>query len=386
MAEYFGTTVDHIFETQTERFRPEGAQGMDVVVAYDISGDGGGCWKLTVKDGACQTDKLGGPDFGAFTAKMIADAETFAGITVGKIDGMEAFQTGKLKVEGDMSILMKLPMMFTKYVPPKKALTAGDIIGTMPERFRPEVIPGLDARFCYDLGGDGGGQWTAVVKDGKCTIQEGLAADATVTNIVSAKDYVDLMTGKLDPLVAFGAGRLRLTGDMELAQKLPKLFAKFTLPEAEAQEELIVLKKVISVDMKYSTGPVMGKFLAGLREKKIIANVCPECGRKQLPPREICAVCRCRAGEFVEVGPEGKINLIEHVYYASPDPLTGETRETPYGTIHILLDGCQGKETFWHFLKDSDLGRAKKGDRVRPVWADKPEGRVRDIKYFELAD
>jgi len=386
MAEYFGTTVNHIFETQNERFRPEGAVGMNVVVAYDIAGHGGGQWKLTVKDGTCQTEKLSDPDFGEFTAKMVTDAETFAGVTVGQIDGMEAFSSGKLKVEGDMTILMKLPQMFMKYTPPKKALTAADIISSMPERFRPDVIPGLEAKFCYDFSGKDGGQWTAIVKDGKCTLQEGLVDDATVTNIVSAKDYVDLMTGKLDPLVAFGGGRLRLTGDMELAQKLPKLFAKFVPPQAEAQEELIVLKQVISVDQKYSTGPVMGKFFAGLREKKILANVCPECGRKQLPPREVCAVCRCRVSEFVEVGPEGAISLLEHVYYASPDPLTGETRETPYGTIHILLDGCQGKETMWHNLKPEDLNRAKKGSRVRPVWADKPEGRVRDIKYYELVD
>ena len=383
MAEYYGTTVKNIFDTQAERFRAEGAEGVDAVIAYDISGDGGGRWQVTVKDGAQTTEPVDG-DFGKYSVKLMTDAETFVGITLGKVDSMEAFTAGKVKVDGDMALLMALPKMFVKYTAPKKSITAADIIATMPERFRTDTTQGLDIKVGYDLQGEGGGQWTAIIKDGTLDLREGLMDDLTVNNIVKAKDYVDLMTGKLDPMVAFGAGRLRLTGDMEIAMKLPKFFAKFEVESAEEVEELIVLKKVISVDMDYATGPVMGKFLKGLGEKKIYANVCPECGRKQLPPREVCAICRCRAEEFVEVGPEGILNLIEYTYYASPDPLSGETRETPYGSVHVLLDGCKGTETFWHLLKREDLDDAKRLDRVRPVWADNPTGAISDILYFEL--
>ncbi len=383
MAEYFGTTVEDIFRTQDSRFRPEGAEGVDVVVAYNISGAGGGRWKLTVKDGASKTEKLKDDDFGGFTAKMSADAETFVGVAVGQLDGAAMFTSGKLKGEGDMSVLMKLPMMFTKYMPPKKGITAADILATAVERFRPDMAGDLDITVGYKLSGEGGGEWTAVIKDGKCALEEGLRDGLTVTNIASASDYVDLMLGKLDPLVAIGAGRLQLKGDMETAQKLPKLFSKFIPPEASSGPELIVLKKTISVDMKYSTGRMMGKFLKGLKEKKILANKCPECGRRQVPPREICAACVCRAEEFVEVGPEGVITMIEYVYYASPDPLTGETRETPYGVAIILLDGCEGNETMWHLLKSDELDSFKRGDRIRPVWAEERTGNLFDIKYFE---
>jgi uncharacterized OB-fold protein/putative sterol carrier protein len=384
MATYFGITINDIFKTQSERFRKDDAAGVDAVFAYDISGDGGGQWKVTVKDLTAKTETVDDGNYGKFSVKMITDAETFAGITVGKIDGTQAFMGGKVKVEGDMSLMMVLPKLFTKFVAPKKGVTAADIIATMPERFRPDKAEGLDILIGYDLPGEGGGQWTAKVKDGKVEIVEGLLPNLTVSNIVKANDYVDLMTGKLDPLVAIGAGRLRLTGDMEIAKILTKIFGKFVVKDAEVSEEFIILKKIVSVDMDYATGPVMGRFFDELKKKKITANVCPKCGRKQLPPREICAECRCRADEFVEVGPEGRINLFELVYYASPDPLTGETRETPYGTIHILLDGCQQRETFWHFLKKEDLFKAKRGDRVRPIWNDNPVGDVNDILYFEL--
>ena len=382
MSTYFGTTVEDIFKTQTARFRPEGAEGVEAVFAYDISGESGGQWKVTVKDKASQTEKVELGDFGTYSVKIATDAETFVGVTLGKIDGMEALSSGKLEVDGDMSLMGLLPKLFVKYSPPK-TVTARDIIMTAVERFRPENAVGLNATIGYDFTGEGGSRWTAVIQDGKCTLEEGLRENLTVNNIVSAKDYVDLMLGKLDPMVAFGAGRLRLTGDMDLAMKLPKIFAKYVPKEIEPKQELIVLKKIISVKMKYSTGPVMGRFFEGLIKKKILANVCPKCGRKQLPPREVCAICRCRAGEFVEVGPEGRLTRIEDTYYSSPDPLTGETRETPYGNVHVLLDGCKGTETFWHLLKKEDLFEVQRGDRVRPVWNEKRVGAIDDILYFE---
>ncbi|MFC1889166.1 SCP2 sterol-binding domain-containing protein [Thermodesulfobacteriota bacterium] len=384
MSQYFGTTVEEIFNSQTDRFRPEGAKGVDAVFAYDISGEGGGQWKVIVREMSAKTEKVEGGEYGEYSVKLITDAETFVGITIGKIDGMEAFSGGKVRVDGDMSLMTVLPQLFTKFATARKAVTAREIITTAEERFTPGNAEGLDVTVGYDFAGDGGGKWTAVIKDGTCVLEEGLREDCTVTNIASAQDYVDLMLGKLDPMIAIGAGRLRLVGDMDLAMKLPKIFAKFEADEVEKGPELIALKRTISVNMQFSTGPVMGRFFEGLMEKKILANQCPQCGRKQLPPREVCAVCRCRVEDFVEVGPDGMLARIEDVYYASPDPLTGETRETPYGVIYVLLDGCSGLETFWHMLKAEDLADAEHGARVRPIWNDTRVGSVDDIQYFEL--
>ncbi len=40
MSEYFGVKVEDIFNTMQERFRPEGAQGVDASFGYDITGEG----------------------------------------------------------------------------------------------------------------------------------------------------------------------------------------------------------------------------------------------------------------------------------------------------------------------------------------------------------
>jgi uncharacterized OB-fold protein len=55
-------------------------------------------------------------------------------------------------------------------------------------------------------------------------------------------------------------------------------------------------------------------------------------------------------------------------------------------SAHFLLDGCKGHETLWHELKPEDRDRARKGDRVRPVWEDNRTGAITDIRYFELID
>jgi len=149
-------------------------------------------------------------------------------------------------------------------------------------------------------------------------------------------------------------------------------------------EELISLRCVNTIYQRFATGPVMGRWFSGFRERRFLANRCPRCGRTQIPPREICAQCRVRVEEFVEVGPKGEICEIDVYYYASPDPLTGKVRETPYATIYILLDGATAQETFAHRLRREDIDEARKGDRVRPVWAEETQGRFKDLLYFEL--
>ncbi len=280
MSEYHGINIEDIFNSMKDRFRPEGAEGVDNIFGYEIKGEGK--WKLTVKDGAMsleQTDDLSSCD-----VVMETDGETFVGLNIGKVDGMSALTAGKLKVRGDVNTFGITSKIFQKFVPP-------------------------------------------------------------------------------------GA-------------------------ETEQEQELIALKQTISVNQRFATGPVMGRFLQGLKNKKIFAIKCPSCGRLQSPPREACAICRVRNDEWVEIGPKGEMRMLEYCYYASPDPLTGETRETPYGAIGILLDGCQGEEVFWHLLRPDQLDRVqmgivmgdrvRHGTRLRPVWAENRTGSVLDIKYFEI--
>jgi len=269
-------------------------------------------------------------------------------------------------------------------------VTVADIFATMESRLRPEAVEGVTAKLGYRITGAGGGEWTVCVEDGNAKVIEGIH-DPAVTSIISAEDWVAVTLGKLDGATALTSGRLKVDGDIGLLTRSTRFFVKYTPPfasaeEEEPREELIRLDQVLSIPQRFATGPVMGRFLNGLKEKKILANKCPRCARLQLPPREVCAECVVRVTEFVEVGPEGILTTPDITYYASPDPLTGESREAPYISAHFLLDGCKGHETFWHELKPSDIDKVKRGVRVRPVWNDERVGAVTDIKYFEVID
>ena len=278
---------------------------------------------------------------------------------------------------------------------PKKKKATGvsvaDIFDTMAGRVNPDGIKGVTANYGYVITGEGGGEWTVSIEGGAVKVIEGVRGP-DVTCTISARDWIALTLGELDGMMAFSSGKLKVEGNMNLLLKAPKFFKKYTPPCAEKEEEekgeqLVMLKQILSIPQRFATGPLMGKFLKELRDnRRILGNRCPKCGRIQTPPREVCAICCVRVDELVEIGPEGDIASYDIIYYASPDPLTGESRETPYCSAFILLDGCTGNDIFWHELNPADIDRARKGARVRPVWKEHRTGAITDIKYFELID
>ena len=92
-------TVKDIFAQMAGAFNAEAAKGVDIVFQYVISGPMGGSWKITVKDGTCKVEE-GTAEKPTTTIKMVD--EDFIQLITGKLDGMKAFSSGKLKVEGDM--------------------------------------------------------------------------------------------------------------------------------------------------------------------------------------------------------------------------------------------------------------------------------------------
>ncbi len=153
--------------------------------------------------------------------------------------------------------------------------------------------------------------------------------------------------------------------------------------EASRGGELVHVKYLLSIPQRFATGPVMGRFLLGIKDGKIVANRCPKCGRTQIPARLVCAVCMVEATEWQEVGPEGVLVRYDIVHVPSINPLTGKMREVPYATANIRLDGTVGDDTFWHLLSETDPEKLWVGMRVRPVWRKDREGKIYDIVHFE---
>jgi putative sterol carrier protein len=94
----------------------------------------------------------------------------------------------------------------------------------MPSKFRPDKAQGVNAVIQYEIAGDQGGTWHAVIKDGTCAVKDGGATTPTLTINMASQDWLDMLAGKLSGQMAFMSGKLKLKGDMGLAMKIGSMF------------------------------------------------------------------------------------------------------------------------------------------------------------------
>jgi NAD(P)-dependent dehydrogenase (short-subunit alcohol dehydrogenase family)/acyl dehydratase/putative sterol carrier protein len=92
-------TVQSVFDRMPGSFQAEKAAGVDVIFQFRISGAGGGDWSTAIKDGACAVTP-GLHEKPTTTIKMSTD--DFLNLMSGKLPAMQAYTSGKLKIEGDL--------------------------------------------------------------------------------------------------------------------------------------------------------------------------------------------------------------------------------------------------------------------------------------------
>jgi putative sterol carrier protein len=103
--------IAQIFPTMVQRFLPEKAQGVNAVIQFNLSGDNGGLYWMRIADGKCEAGQ-GAAENPKMTLKAAAD--DYLAVTSGKLNPTQAVFTGKLKIEGDMSLAMKMTTMFAQ--------------------------------------------------------------------------------------------------------------------------------------------------------------------------------------------------------------------------------------------------------------------------------
>jgi putative sterol carrier protein len=101
---------------------------------------------------------------------------------------------------------------------------SGDLLVALVERFRPEEADGFSAIYQLNLSGDDGGTWYLSVANRQCSLDTGISSHPDVTITVSAQDWVDLLSGKLDGYTAFFQGRVDVQGDLALVLRLQEMF------------------------------------------------------------------------------------------------------------------------------------------------------------------
>jgi len=103
-------------------------------------------------------------------------------------------------------------------------LTVEQLMEKMPGAFIPEKAQGVDAAIQFNFTGQEPGDWYAVIKDGKVDVSRGTIPSPRMTLKADSQDYVKIFTGELDGMQAFMQGKIKLTGDLNLAMKLMQMF------------------------------------------------------------------------------------------------------------------------------------------------------------------
>jgi putative sterol carrier protein len=101
-----------IFNAMSAAFVPSAAAGQSAIVQYDVTApDGVHSYQLKCGDGKCVVQKAAGEASRVTLGLSLPD---FLRLIGGKLDGMQAFMTGKLKLGGDMMFAQTMQSWFKR--------------------------------------------------------------------------------------------------------------------------------------------------------------------------------------------------------------------------------------------------------------------------------
>lgn len=135
------------------------------------------------------------------------------------------------------------------------------------------------------------------------------------------------------------------------------------------------VESVIKFPYKRSLGPVLGAFMTGLTEQRILGI--RNGGQVMVPPLEWDPTTGAElAHDFVEVGPAGTVESWSWVAKPSEQHPLG----TPFAFALIKLDGAD--TALMHAVDAGSIDAMSTGMRVAPRWAAERKGHITDIEAF----
>lgn len=136
-------------------------------------------------------------------------------------------------------------------------------------------------------------------------------------------------------------------------------------------------RHVVAYDYRRSVGPVLGRFFAELRARRLVGNRTAT-GRVLCPPQEHDPdTGAATLPGFVPVGPGGVVTTWSWV----AAPRAKHPLARPFAWALIRLDGAD--TAILHALDAPSESRVRTGLRVRPRWRAETRGEIADIECFE---
>jgi putative sterol carrier protein len=103
------TSAGEVLAAMPSRFLAEQAAGMQATFQFDLSGEGGGQWRADIANGKLEVSP-GTAENPNVTLSMAAN--DFLSMVNGELNAMQAFMQGKIKVRGDMALVMRMQKLF----------------------------------------------------------------------------------------------------------------------------------------------------------------------------------------------------------------------------------------------------------------------------------
>ena len=142
-------------------------------------------------------------------------------------------------------------------------------------------------------------------------------------------------------------------------------------------DDVLSAPHVMEFGYTRSTGPVVGAFLTGLRDHRVLGATDSQ-GRVVVPPPEYDATTAAAiaADALVEVGQEGTVTS----WSWNPVPRLGNPFDRPFAWALVQLDGA---DTCLLHALDVPRESVATGMRVSIRWAAETVGYITDIACFE---
>jgi uncharacterized OB-fold protein len=150
--------------------------------------------------------------------------------------------------------------------------------------------------------------------------------------------------------------------------------------KTEKKEKVITRDAKGSWDVKYKwnfRSDYMERYVAALKDMKMLATKCPGCGRVYSPPATRCGRCFVELTDWTEVQPRGKVIMYTVMYNA----ISGEPLPEPKITAIIQLEGSSA----WMIapVKNTQPEEMHTDLAVKVVWNETRKGVLGDIQHFE---
>ena len=111
MANPPATNVKEVFAAMPTRFNAGAAKGLKAVYQFDLTGDNGGKYNLAIDDGQLT---VGDGTHASPNITITMSANDYLDMVNGKLNPQMAFMSGKLKIAGDMGLMLQFQNWFAR--------------------------------------------------------------------------------------------------------------------------------------------------------------------------------------------------------------------------------------------------------------------------------